>query len=246
MSEFVYLFRTSDEERREAMGTPERAQRSMQAWLAWIRELEANGHLKNPGQPLESAGRVVRGKKKVVTDGPYVEAKDLVLGFIVVVVQLAIGARTVGGDEGEQRVPREAEVHVVAGWGLAGKPDGALEAPLSQARLDVMAHILDAQPGPVERLQHVGRELLVGGKRRLLRRLLGSGLPRPGMLGHAQLALRPPLTSPVNGHASTRQATIPKRTGSETPDGPPPPAMKARAALVSEKSLPSSWIASGT
>ena len=84
MSEFVYLFRASDPERREAMGTPERAQRSLQAWLAWIRELEAKGHLKNPGQPLEPGGKVVRGKKKVVTDGPYAEAKDVVLGFIVV------------------------------------------------------------------------------------------------------------------------------------------------------------------
>jgi hypothetical protein len=27
---------------------------------------------------------VVRGKKRVVTDGPYLEAKDLVLGFIAV------------------------------------------------------------------------------------------------------------------------------------------------------------------
>ena len=84
MSEFVYLFRASEAEQREAMGTPERAQRSMQAWLAWIRELEANGHLKNPGQPLAPAGKVVRGKKRIVTDGPYVEAKDLVLGFIVI------------------------------------------------------------------------------------------------------------------------------------------------------------------
>ncbi len=84
MSEFVYLFRASETERREAMGTPERAQRSMQVWLAWIRDLEAKGHLKDPGQPLERGGKVVRGKKKVVTDGPYVEAKDLVLGFIII------------------------------------------------------------------------------------------------------------------------------------------------------------------
>ena len=27
----------------------------MQAWLAWIRELEAKGHLKHPGQPLDVA-----------------------------------------------------------------------------------------------------------------------------------------------------------------------------------------------
>lgn len=84
MSEFVFLFRASDAEQREAMGTPEQAQKSMQAWLAWIRQLEANGHLKNPGQPLDAGGKVVRGKKRVVTDGPYVEAKDMILGFIIV------------------------------------------------------------------------------------------------------------------------------------------------------------------
>ena len=84
MSEFVYLFRIGEAEQRDAMGTPERAQQSMQAWLAWTRQLEAKGHLKSRGQPLERAGRVVRGKKKVVTDGPYVEAKDLVLGFIII------------------------------------------------------------------------------------------------------------------------------------------------------------------
>lgn len=83
MSEFVFLFRSSDEDRRAAMGTPEQAQRSMQAWMAWIRDLEAKGHLKNPGQPLDVEGKVVRGKN-AVTDGPYVEAKDMVLGFIVV------------------------------------------------------------------------------------------------------------------------------------------------------------------
>src|SRR5882762_4487535 len=104
MSEFVYLFRTSEAEQREAMGTPERAQRSMQAWLAWMRELETGGHLKNPGQPLERAGKVVRGQGKVVTDGPYVEAKDLVAGFIVVeardlaqAVELAKGCPMLAG-----------------------------------------------------------------------------------------------------------------------------------------------------
>ena len=84
MSEFVYLFRATEDERRQAMGTPERAQESMQAMLAWFRDLEVKGHLKNPGQPLEPTGRVVRGPKAVVTDGPYVEAKDMVLGFSLI------------------------------------------------------------------------------------------------------------------------------------------------------------------
>jgi len=84
MSDFVFLFRSTAAEQHEAMGTPERAQRSMQAWVAWIGELETKGQLKNPGQPLERSGKVVRGKEKAVTDGPFAEAKDLVLGFIVV------------------------------------------------------------------------------------------------------------------------------------------------------------------
>jgi hypothetical protein len=84
MSEFVFLFRSTVEGQEQAMGTPERAQRSMQTWLAWMRDLEAKGHLKDPGQPLDRTGKVVRGEKRVVTDGPYTEAKDLVLGFIVV------------------------------------------------------------------------------------------------------------------------------------------------------------------
>jgi len=84
MSEFVYLFRTSEARQREAMGIPERAKKSMQVWLSWMRELEENGHLKDPGQPLAMQGKVVRGPDAVISDGPYAEAKDLVLGFMVV------------------------------------------------------------------------------------------------------------------------------------------------------------------
>lgn len=56
MSEFVFLFRATEAGQREAMGTPERAKQSMQAWLLWIRDLEAKGHLKDPGQPLAPSG----------------------------------------------------------------------------------------------------------------------------------------------------------------------------------------------
>jgi hypothetical protein len=84
MSAFVFLYRATTEEQRLAMGTPEQAGRAMQAMLAWFRDLESRGHLKSPGQPLEITGRVVGGKPTVVTDGPYAEAKDLVLGFSVI------------------------------------------------------------------------------------------------------------------------------------------------------------------
>jgi hypothetical protein len=87
------------------MGTPEQAQQSMRVWLAWIRQLEAKGHLKSPGEPLAPRGTVVRGRQRAVTDGPYVEAKDLVAGFIVVEAQdldqatdLATGCPILDGD----------------------------------------------------------------------------------------------------------------------------------------------------
>ena len=84
MSQFLYLYRMTEAARREAMGTPERAQQSMQRWMSWMRELDAKGLLKDRGQPLELTGKVVRGQQKTVTDGPYTEAKDLVGGFTIV------------------------------------------------------------------------------------------------------------------------------------------------------------------
>lgn len=84
MSEFVFLFRTTEQDQREHMDTPERAQKSMEAWLAWMRQLEEKGALKDGGQPLDRGGRVVRGSQRVVTDGPYLEAKDLIVGYIIV------------------------------------------------------------------------------------------------------------------------------------------------------------------
>jgi hypothetical protein len=105
MSQYVYLFRATDADARHAMGTPEQAQQSMQAWLTWIRDLEAKGHLKDPGQPLDRVGKVVRGPKRVVTDGPYVEVKDMVLGFIVIeardveqAAELAMGCPMLAGE----------------------------------------------------------------------------------------------------------------------------------------------------
>jgi hypothetical protein len=105
MSDFMFLFRSSEAGRRAAMGTPEQAQKSLGTWLAWIRDLELKGHLKSPGQPLSTEGKVVRGKNRIVTDGPFVEAKELVLGFIIVqardlaeAVQLSTGCPMLEGD----------------------------------------------------------------------------------------------------------------------------------------------------
>ena len=56
----------------------------LQKWVAWFKELGAKGHLKELGHPLEIAGMVVKGSQKVVTDGPYAEAKDVVGGYSLI------------------------------------------------------------------------------------------------------------------------------------------------------------------
>jgi hypothetical protein len=81
MSQFLYLYRGNPESRDRS---PEKAQQIMQKWMTWLKGLGESGHLKDQGQPLEPSGKVVRGKSKTITDGPFAEAKDLVGGFTLV------------------------------------------------------------------------------------------------------------------------------------------------------------------
>jgi hypothetical protein len=80
MSEFVYLYRGGE----RMPGSPEQAQQQMQKWMGWLKELTDKGHVKDPGHPLERGGKLVTGKQKAVTDGPFAEAKDVVGGYTLV------------------------------------------------------------------------------------------------------------------------------------------------------------------
>lgn len=84
MSEFILLYRNTNESFMEHMGTPERAKVSMGKWRAWIDEMAAKGHLKSVGQPLERTGKTVVGKARKVNDGPYAETKEVIGGFSII------------------------------------------------------------------------------------------------------------------------------------------------------------------
>jgi hypothetical protein len=81
MADFIYLFRGG-----MSQSSPEQMQQEMQKWRTWIDELGKKGHFK-AGDPLDRTGKVVSGKQKVVTDGPYAEAKDLVGGYLMVAAE---------------------------------------------------------------------------------------------------------------------------------------------------------------
>jgi len=79
MSEFLYLYRGGH---RTAL-SPDQMQQVMQKWMTWMQGLAEKGHLKDRGHPLEAAGKLVNGRSKSVTDGPYAE-KDLVGGYSLI------------------------------------------------------------------------------------------------------------------------------------------------------------------
>jgi hypothetical protein len=78
MNQYLYVYRGG-------MGnaSPAEMQQQMQRWMTWLKELADKGFVKDPGQPLERGGKVVSGKQKTVTDGPFAE-KDLVTGYTLI------------------------------------------------------------------------------------------------------------------------------------------------------------------
>ena len=80
MAEFTFLYRGSQ----ASNLSPDERQKQMEKWMAWFKDMGAKGLVKNPGHPLESGGKVVRGKPIAVSDGPYAEAKDLIGGYTLI------------------------------------------------------------------------------------------------------------------------------------------------------------------
>lgn len=100
-SEYLLLFRGRDW---WANLSPEELQGVMTKWKGWFDSLSAQGKLK-AGQPLGMQGKVVTGKKRVVTDGPFAEAKEAVGGYFLLQVNsmdeaLAIAKNCPGLDYG--------------------------------------------------------------------------------------------------------------------------------------------------
>ena len=78
MNEFVFLYRNG-----ERPASPEQMQQVLGKWTAWFKDLAAKGHIVDRGQPLERSGKLV-GTGRVVTDGPFAEAKDIIGGYTLI------------------------------------------------------------------------------------------------------------------------------------------------------------------
>src|SRR5262245_25646427 len=82
MARFVYFFRGGAAERPDL--SPTEMQAHVKKWYAWAETLSKSGHLVGSGLPVDSGGKTIRGRDRVVTDGPYAESKDLVTGSMAI------------------------------------------------------------------------------------------------------------------------------------------------------------------
>lgn len=80
MKEFLLLFRGGNDSM--AAQSPEQAQAHMQRWRDWMTKLGKEGKFVG-AQPLNKAGKTVAGQNKVVSDGPFMEGKELVGGYLI-------------------------------------------------------------------------------------------------------------------------------------------------------------------
>jgi hypothetical protein len=62
--------------------SPEEMESELAKWGAWIGGIAAQGKFIS-SDALEPTGKVVKGSKKVITDGPFTEGKELVSGYLL-------------------------------------------------------------------------------------------------------------------------------------------------------------------
>jgi len=62
--------------------SPEQTQKVSEEWMAWFKGLTEQGKAV-AGHPLGIEGKVVSGKNRAVTDGPFAEAKEAVGGYFM-------------------------------------------------------------------------------------------------------------------------------------------------------------------
>jgi hypothetical protein len=83
MPKFLLVYRDPAPTAPPQPPSPEEMQQIMTLWNAWIDKFRKAGNLIDPGDALHPTGKVVKAGG-VVTDGPFVEAKELLGGYSVI------------------------------------------------------------------------------------------------------------------------------------------------------------------
>ena len=82
MKEFLLIFRR-DFKTMESQPSPEQLQQMMKEWQNWMGSIAGRNKLVNAGNRLSAEGKVVK-PGALVTNGPYVEIKEAIGGYILI------------------------------------------------------------------------------------------------------------------------------------------------------------------
>ena len=82
MKEFLLVFR-SDLAPSKEQPTPEQYQAIAKQWQDWMGKLVVQNNFGSPGKRLSFEGKVVRGNS-TITNGPYVEVKEGIQGYMFI------------------------------------------------------------------------------------------------------------------------------------------------------------------
>src|SRR5688572_24711186 len=108
MEKYMLLFRGGD----VSQLSPQQQEAQMGKWLAWVDKLrKENCYLS--GEPLLPGGKTVAGAKKVVTDGPFAESKEVIGGFFVINAKNLDHATTIAKDAPDFDLGGSVEVREV-------------------------------------------------------------------------------------------------------------------------------------
>jgi hypothetical protein len=79
MEEFMLLVKGYD----YSNVSPEVMEKRMHAYRPWMEKMTQAGRYKG-GQPLEpGSGRLIKDRKTVLTDGPFLESKEIIGGYVI-------------------------------------------------------------------------------------------------------------------------------------------------------------------
>ncbi|MEJ6603709.1 MAG: YciI family protein [Opitutaceae bacterium] len=95
LSQYLLLFRESDDAPDVA---PEEMQAMFATWFAWSERLVTVGKYVG-GNPLTEGGKVVRGDTgESITDGPFMEAKEVLCGYFLINAESMEDACKIAGE----------------------------------------------------------------------------------------------------------------------------------------------------
>jgi len=83
MKDYMMIFMGASYE--ELGLSPDQIQERMGKWFAWSEQMNANG-IEHKGHALMPTGKSISGPDKVITDGPFLEGKEIVGGYYIIKV----------------------------------------------------------------------------------------------------------------------------------------------------------------